>query len=85
VRFVEVTRHEGCGRCNPRDGERCECCCRRAPSLPPGPAFIRVPRRLSWPYEDYQQWTDDNVPEGYRYQPATEWTGAGWVRPHGSN
>ena len=29
--------------------------------LPPGPAFIRVPRRVSWPYESLAEWTDDNV------------------------
>ena len=58
----------------------------RAPKLPPGPEFIpEPPRPLPWPYENLRQWRDENVPEGYRYQPATNGTGAGWVRPHGSN
>jgi hypothetical protein len=51
--------------------------------LPPGPAFIRHPRRLPWPYESHGQWALENVPEGYRYQSATDHTAAGWVRPHG--
>jgi hypothetical protein len=55
------------------------------PKLPPGPAFIPPPLRLSWPYESLEQWAEENVPDGYRYQPATDWTGAGWVRPHGVN
>jgi hypothetical protein len=32
-----------------------------------------------------EQWVEENVPDGYRYQPATDWTGAGWVRPNGVN
>jgi hypothetical protein len=57
---------------------------RPSPKLPPGPAFIpEPPGPLPWPYENLRQWRDDNVPEGYRHQPATNWTGAGWVRPHG--
>jgi hypothetical protein len=56
----------------------------REPALPPGPAFIRKPHRLPWPYETVRQWRDENVPLGYRYQSATDHTAAGWVRPRGS-
>jgi hypothetical protein len=50
-----------------------------------GPAFIPYPHRLPWPYESRADWAAENVPDGYVFQPATNWTGAGWVRPHGSN
>jgi hypothetical protein len=47
--------------------------------LPPGPAFIpEPPSRLPWPRAD---WEAENVPDGYVWQPATNSTGAGWVRP----
>jgi hypothetical protein len=52
--------------------------------LPPGPAFIHEPRKLPWPYESREQWAAENVPDGYTFQPATDWTVAGWRRPHGS-
>jgi hypothetical protein len=40
--------------------------------LPPGPAWIPLTR-----------WEHRRVPPGYTFQPATDHTGAGWVRPHG--
>jgi hypothetical protein len=81
---VRFAQREGCGWCNPRDGERRACCCKQRPKLPPGPAFIpEPPRRLPWPYESRGQWAAENVPDGYTFKPATDHTGAGWVRPHG--
>lgn len=54
-------------------------------SLPPGPAFIQRIRKLPWPYERLDEWGAENIPEGYTFQPATDDTAGGWVRPHGSN
>jgi hypothetical protein len=65
------------------DGECPICKAVRKPKLPPGPAFIPPPRRLPWPYESLAQGAAENVPDGYTFKPATDWTGAGWVRPHG--
>jgi hypothetical protein len=58
------------------------------PELPEGPAFIPATRWGSQPStascgclgcRHYHR-----ASEGYVFQPAIEWTGAGWVRPHGS-
>jgi hypothetical protein len=49
------------------------------PPLPSGPAFIPLPHPLS------SGWISENVPPGYIWKNATDWTGAGWVRPHGGN
>ncbi len=54
------------------------------PELPPGPAFIPLPHVLQWPYMTLKEWASENVPDDYTWQDATESTGAGWVRPHGS-
>lgn len=48
--------------------------------MPPGPAFI--------PARHYTSRTTDQEREWIRagrmiWQPATDWTGAGWVRPRG--
>jgi hypothetical protein len=51
--------------------------------LPPGPAFIRPPRKLPWPYESLSDWVAENVPDGYVYKPATDDTVAGWVPSRG--
>jgi hypothetical protein len=54
--------------------------------LCPGPAFIPVPQRpLPWPYENMAEWIDENVPDGYGFQPATDCTVAGWGRRHGKH
>jgi hypothetical protein len=70
-------------RCSHFPGQTVCDWCRLPPKLPPGPAFIpEPPSRLPWPYESRADWEAENVPPGYVFQPATHWTGAGWVRPH---
>lgn len=56
--------------------------------LPPGPAFIQATDEVL--YYDPSVHTPEsalrslhNVPEGYVWQPATDHTGDGWVRPKG--
>jgi hypothetical protein len=69
-----------CGDCGgPWHGADSDC------PLPPGPAFIRKPRKLPWPYDTRKQWRTEHVPPGYVWQPATDHTVAVWVRPRGSN
>lgn len=47
-------------------------------SLPPGPAFIQWDPKVHGNYV-----MPGSVPRGYIWQPATEGTAAGWVRPMG--
>ncbi len=49
--------------------------------LPSGPAFIMA--RPDWATNAPVSRKMNQVPDGYIWQPATDWTGAGWVRPHG--
>ena len=56
----------------------------RERELPPGPAFIPLEKEWNDPSEP-PWWVVEwhGVPDDYLWQPATEGSGAGWVRPHG--
>ena len=51
--------------------------------MKPGPAFIPAEHGIIEHTGQHYGRRYHAVPEGYIWQDATEWTGAGWVRPKG--